>query len=112
MRENIYKIRKAESTIKQPGFEYLQNGLLCRYNMQQAERTDDNGTTLMWEYDELFISKDIREEEVPELLEKVVLPIVEQLQLTYDEVEITESQKDIPEEFKSIVVSYLRELFA
>jgi len=59
------KSRKSESNIKQPAFEYLQEGILIRYNFEETTREGIDGEPQrMWKYDELWVRKEIRVEEL------------------------------------------------
>lgn len=51
------KKRKSESTIKHPEIEYLQGGILLRYNYKQVTQKDEmTGVEIqMWTYDEFWV---------------------------------------------------------
>lgn len=65
-----YKYRKSESEKRQPEVEYLQDGILVRFNFQQVERKEMEGKTMMWEYDEYWFPKNTKVEEIESIVKK------------------------------------------
>jgi len=47
--------RQSESGSLQRKIEYLQDGILLRFDLKQVERIDMEGKPLMWEYKEFWI---------------------------------------------------------
>lgn len=52
---NAQVFRSAESGSKQRKIEYLQGGILLRFDFIQTERIDMDGKSLMWKYQEFWI---------------------------------------------------------
>ena len=77
--EHIF--RHSESGIHQPEIEYLQGGILYRYDYTQVEKTGIEGKTIVWKYKEYWLEKDVTSEEAVEIIgEDLSQDVLEYLQ--------------------------------
>ena len=84
-----YKIRQGESAIKQPHFEYLQNGLIIRYNQEQVKHEENT----IWIYTDLWISNQITEEEATDIANNVIPNLIATVEVVTVVLSVVEHQR-------------------
>lgn len=66
-----YIYRPSESNTRFGEYEYLQGGILYRFDFRQVEIEEFDGeTTMMWKYQEIWLSEEVTKKELEEIILK------------------------------------------
>lgn len=63
-----YIIRDSESNTKFGEYEYLQGGILYRFDFKQVEIITERYTTSMWRYKEIWLPESINKEQMERII--------------------------------------------
>ena len=63
-----YIIRDSESNTKFGEYEYLQGGILYRFDFKQVEIITERDTAFMWRYKEIWLPESINKEQMERII--------------------------------------------